>query len=50
MLSRAGEDEEGHIIVTDEVVRVSVDYRDGLRVTGVRAKLVQVTGQNHTDA
>jgi len=27
-----------------------VDYRDGLRLTEIRVELVQVAGQNHTDA
>ena len=39
VLSRAGEDEDGEIIVTNEVYRVSVDYRDGLRVTEMRVEL-----------
>ena len=39
VLSRAGEDEDGQIIVTDEVHRVSVDYRDGLRLTEMRVWL-----------
>ena len=39
VLSRAGEDVDGDIIVTDDVHRVSVDYRDGLRVTEMRVEL-----------
>ena len=39
VLSRAGENDDGQIIVTDEVYRVSVDYRDGLRVTEMRVEL-----------
>jgi len=37
---RAGEDEEGEIIMTDEVYRVSVDSSEGLRVAEVRVELV----------
>ena len=38
VLSRAGEDEDGDIVVTNEVYRVSVDRRDGVKATEIRVE------------
>ena len=38
-LARAGEDDDGEIVPTDEVHRVHVDFRDSLEVAGIKVDL-----------
>jgi hypothetical protein len=39
ILSRAGEDEDGDVVATEEVHRVHVDFRDALEVTVISISL-----------
>jgi len=38
ILSRAGEDEDGDIVPTDEVYRVHADYRESFETTGIEIR------------
>lgn len=50
VLSRAGEDEDGELTVTDQVHWISVDYRDRLRIIEMRVELLQDVGKRSANS